>query len=599
MPWNTTVFDSTGKIKDIRVISSIPDFIIRAGGGENYTLIQDAIDDMGTTISPGDLVEIQANTPGGDITFAERMDFTGVNGSNGNEFRLIVRTGDNVRLIPTGGDTRTLFNNSSYIVIEGILQHGDDSWTNAVPYQTADVYPNEYGFRVENGSHHIDIVGFGDLAKGNSNKIWCSKAFYNNQFGLFGQVDGVHHCRFLRCHFELHGNNNNTQASQDFGDILRLAAPSCAVDDCTFYQAGHNTVSVEEEKILLRRIVCDGDWRPQSTGTDGYRTAEISGNKSEIGPGFIVVEHCCFRNGLENPGKNSFPAVVKYQARRGVFRYCHHLTGDGKAIRMDRDSGNPLDGSTTESKVYGMTVDGVESIIRTVCADADFNDFLFETSWLNFVATNLGAGDNIEADVYIYKDDESDRGIYADGWKGDDYRSWSIETAGITFKILLDDDTGLKTIKTLADALIDWSPNFSNFDEETCTYTNLSNAQTSFDIDVIEAGLVLTFGPKAIGGWDALTTMVGSGSSATAGTFLDPRGFAMLDTELDLSYFGYLNDQVVIDGNSPVRLLTLNRITGDATWDNPISWSGGADADHYDEVGPNPIGVHVDRGGVR
>ena len=281
-----------------------------------------------------------------------------------------------------------------------------------------------------------------------------------------------------------------------------------------------------------------------------------------------MVEECMFRNALRGhqPG-----AVAKNQANRGVFRFNVYARGDSFMIKVDRNHGQ--DGSVTESKWYHITCDDVGTILRTNENTATFNNLHFETSHKNNIYQNLGAGDPARLGTFIYKGDQSNRGIYATGWKGDKWSAITIDTP-VGFRISLNDNTGGWQDKTVAQALTDWPDNFSNWQEEVVNFTSVNDALTSWDFDVARTGMTPLNPPPSVSDVEPLTTMVGAGNNALGGTLDDGRYFILADTHWGLGYFGEQNDQIAINGQF-VRLVTLNKNTGVATWDRPISWSNG------------------------
>lgn len=566
------------------------DLVVRKDGAGDHTTIQAAIN----AVSAGEIIEVQAATAGGDETYTESLSFTSgtSDGTDGNEITLRARSGDTIRLKATDPNAALLeIQELKYWKFDGFAQIGDDTWTNGVPYQSQSGYGHEYTIRVRDNSSHLDFTNIGSSTRGNSNKIWGASSYWAVQLGITNSDDGCSHIRFKNCHFELQGNNNNTQGSQDYGDLIKSNTPSTIFDTCTMYQGGHNPVGLMEGKQVIRRCIVDNDWTAMGTGTDGYRAGVIAMDQSDLSPEHILSEHNVWRNGLENPGQNNFPAVVKYQTYQGVIRYDCILTGDGKAFRIDRNNGD--DAQVSRGRHHNITIDGVDSIQRsneteTTLGGQPITDTIQDLHFKNFVCTDLGPGDNVKANAQIYKRDEANT-----GWGTDLYESWSIETAGNTVEIYLNDDTSA-TAKSITDALADWSTNFQDWDEETCTYSNLAAANTTWNIGDVPANMALTSSNNANNGAVALTTMVGAGSG-TSGTIADPTWFVLLDDDFDLGYFGEQNDMIEINGQA-VRLTSLNKTTGAATWDTSITWSNGDSVNHYDEVVKD--GVHVNRGAI-
>jgi len=218
---------------------------------------------------------------------------------------------------------------------------------------------------------------------------------------------------------------------------------------------------------------------------------------------------------------------------------------------------------------------GVDSVFRQVETETTWTDIYFEQSHVNEVYQNLGAGDTLSTDAYIVKRDETTRGAYADGWKGDQWRGITVDVTGITFKIAMQDNLGTTyTSKTIAQATTDWPLNFSNWDQDAVTFVSTA-AHTSWDIDVVIAGFLPSSPPASVTDVEPLTLMTGAGSSATSGTFDDARFFVMAAADLGLGYFGYGNDFIWIN-NTRVQLVTLNKDTGAGTWTPAATWADNA-----------------------
>ena len=575
---------------DIPIVASATtaDYVVRKDGTGDALTINAGI----ALASAGEIIEVQAATVGGSETYTENVliDSSANDGTSGNEITLRARSGDSIRVFASVSSGVVFeIQDTSYWIIDGFAQLGEDTWTDTTPYHTADVYNHEYTLRIISNSSYIAMQNIGDRTKGNSNKIWGANNFSASQIGLGGHPDGVSHVKLSECHFELQGNNDNqgrVPPSVDWGDLLRCMAPQVILEDCTFHRGGHNTLSIEEGPIIMRRCITDQDWISLNTGLDGYRACEISFDKADNeadGTGDGLFENNIWRNALDG---NTVHAICKNQSNRGVFRYNGYINGEqGYAIQSDRNSGPDgsaprTRGSVTEGKWYHNTIYTSQSIFRNAEPLTTQVDMHFETSFVNFIIQDLGTGDPING-AYIYNQDEaSDQGSYSDGWKGMEWRGITVDTSGISpFNIYLNDPSGATTL-ALADALTTWSANFFNWDEDAVTISSESNAQTSWTHATAFAGMTPNGTiPASVTQLEDLTTMVGAGSSATTGTFADGRFFTLADTDWDLSYFGETNDQVDI-GGSVVTLVTLNKDTGVATWTPAISWSDGDGVNH-------------------
>lgn len=578
-----TLNDGTDTTDSDSFAIDISDVItVIANGTGDYTTINAAL----AAITTGETIEIRANTPGGSQIFTENvlLDNTTANGTNGNECILRGRSGDTIAIYGTGLGTNRRFNiqNTLYWKFQNISQIGENMWTiSRPPGDNSGQYESRYGLFIEDSSQYLTFEDIGDITQGNDNKIWGANNFSANMVGRFGSEDGCSHVKFKNCHFELHGDNNSLiPGNMDWGDLFRMSVPNFVLEDCTFNKGGHNSLSVEEGPGIIRNCISDQDWRIHNTGEDGYRAAEISYDKTNlplIHVGSVLVEGCIFRNAYDGGSPNA-QAGAKWQARRGVFRYNTMVTTRAIGIKNDRNAG--IDGTVTQSKFYHNTLWDCQSIMRTVENTTGFVDIHVEHSYVNMLVQNLGPGDQADLDTYIYMEDQSiDQAGYSDGWKGDEWRGMTVDTTGLTFEVRYRENGGSTTRYSLANAISTFPAVFSNWDEDVVTFSNTTNAASSWNYATAYAGLTTTNSPASLTDVEDLTTMVGSGSSATSGTFADGRFFILADTDFDLSYFGEQNDQVDI-GGSVVRLVTLNKNTGAATWDTPITWSNGAGVNH-------------------
>lgn len=559
-----------------------PDVIVYQDGSGDYATITAAVN----AATPGNSIRrisVRA-TNGTSAQYTENVRVWNKNFSAGDELHIYAEPGQNISIVSADADEALVdVADSSYIVFEGFVRLGARTWTNAVPVESSSPYNHRYSVVARSNSHHIDFRSLGRFQRQNDNKVFGANNYTASRAGGFDDDDGCHHVRFWDCHFDLHGSNNNTGGtSGNWGDALRITAPNSVVDTVSSYQAGHNTIHMMERKCLVRNTLADNSWAGRGTGQPGYRVAAVSMDVANIlpdGTPDIVVEDCVWRNGLDGEAHNH-PPVIKYQANRGIFRFNYHITGDGAAYLIDRNNGSGGNfsgtekGDVTESKFYHNTAYGTDSIARTVeNATGLYFDLFFEQSFVNELYQNLGEGDNLSADVYVYKTDKTDTGVYGDAWKGDQWRSITVQTDNLSeFNIRLEGQSSaskqtLSTwIATRPDVFVDW-------DVETVSFSGPSTALSNWNISNIKGGLRVTSGATVLNNAQHLTTMVGGGSG-TSGVLQDPRFFALLDTDFDLGYFGYENDQIAIGGQI-VRLLTLNYETGAATWDTSIEWIDG------------------------
>lgn len=567
------------------------DFIVSANGAGDFTTWNDAIN---SGLVPGDIVEVRSNTPGAIQVFTENVLFANINGTDGNEIIFRIRDGDSVYIHGTNLGTKTRLEfgtNASYLKFD-LTGLGADIWSiQRPPGDNSGQYESQYGLRVQNGAHHLEI-NIGDDSSNRANKMLGANNFSANMVGRFGSPDGCHHIK-VKLYAELHGDNNSgIDGDFDWGDLFRMSVPNWVIEG-NFHQGGHNTLSVEEYPGVLRNAICDNDWRALSTGEPGYRAAEISGDKSNLAlrdDGSFLVENSIFRNAFDGGSPNA-QAGAKWQARRGVFRYCSIVTTRALGIKNDRNAG--IDGSVTESKFYHITLWDTESVLRTSNTTTTFNDLHIKHQYKNFLIMNLGPGDPQSLNSYIYMTDKSSNlAGFPDSWKGDKWEGITVDTSGITFNIRFE-GTGASQIYSLADALTTFPNVFINWDEEEVTFSNPVAAQTSFDFATAFAGMTPTNNPPSLTDVVPLTVMVGAGTAEVSGTFEEGSYFTLADTDWDLGYFGEENDFVSING-TVVQLLTLNKNTGFATWDIPVTWSNDDPVFHA----PNGV-IPINRGAVQ
>lgn len=576
------------------------DIIVRADGGGDHTTINAAL----AAVATGETIEIQANILGGSQMFTENvlLEASTANGTNGNECVLRGRAGDSIRLQGTGSgaDTRFWVKETSFWQFKNIKQCGTNMWSiQRPPGNESGQYESQYGIFVQDNSHHLLFEDWGDRTQGNDNKIWGANNFSANMFGFFARHDGCHHIKLKECHFELHGDNNSgVEGDFDWGDLMRIPAYAWIIEDCTGLQAGHNVFSIEETQGIMRNTISDQDWRPHSTGEDGYRAGEIAMDKSEFTPGNVggsrgdvgdvLIEGCIFRNAYDGGSPNA-QAGCKWQARRGVFRYNHIVTTRALGIKADRNAG--AEGSVTESCYYHNTLWDCESIWRQGNSQNGYEDLHEEQMHVNFLIVAPGPGDQASVGTSIYWTDKSTSYTpHADAWQGSQWRGVTYDNSSYEFELRFENNSGT-TKYNLADAISAFPSAMINWDEDTVGLSNTTAAATSFVYQTAYDGLKTTTSPSSLTDVEDLTTMVGSGSSATTGTFDNGKYFVLADTDLDLSYFGEENDYVDI-GGSVVQLLTLNKDTGVATWDVPITWSGGDGVNHV----PGGIAKPTQRG---
>ncbi len=565
--------------------AATPDAIVRADGAGDYTTIQQAIN----SAPPGIWIQVQANVEGGTQDFSEALDFNGLVGGIGGEIYLQVRPGDTVGIsAPTAGDTILRMRGATrYWILDGFAYIGTNSWADVTPIETNNPWDQEQCIRIEDGCNHIELRNFGVAGEGNANKIWGANAYFASQLGrpeLTGVAsqDGVEFIKVKNCHFELQGHNNNQgSANEDFGDLFNSAAYRVVIEDSTFNRGGHNPLVVEGLYTVVRRCITSNDWRSLGTGADGYRSAALVLEKAgalDDGTGMVLSEYNIHRRSYPGPGGVA-TSLVKNQARRGVFRYNVHLEGRSR-IGMLNDINAGIDGAVTQSKWYHLTHVSVDSIFRQAEPNpGSYTDIFFEESYVNCLFTNLGDGDNADPDTHIYKQDETALGAYPNGWKGLEVRACIFQRdGGGPIEFALNDNTGGWNRQSVANAQTVWPTNFINLYENGVNYDNTTLAASSWDPVEARQAMQISSGAN-VTLWEALTTMVGGGTNATSGVIADPRFFVLANTHWNLGYFGETDDQILISGQL-VRLTSLNKDTGAATWDTPITWVDGAPVSH-------------------
>ncbi len=566
----------------VPIPNPVADYVVSQNGAGDFTNINAALS-QGFLV-PGDIIEIRADVPGTEQVFTENVLFNNIHGSDGLEIVLRARDGDNIIIKGTGSGTNIRFHviESSFLIVDGIKQIGANTWSNSLPIATNGTYESTYGVWVESNSTNIEFRNIGEPGGNTDYKIWGANNYSANQFGRFGSPDGCSLLKIDNCWFELQGTNNETTRteSKDWGDLFRQACPQVVIQGGSFAMAGHNTLSIEQGPCIIRDVICDNDWRSKNTGLDGYRACEISTDKANIPPsgtGEILCEGSIFRNSFKGAAPSASSAS-KWQANRGVFRYNQVANARQLGIKNDRNVG--ADGSVTESKFYHNTFNNVESLLRTSENSTTYTDVHFEYDYVNSLVMNLGAGDVLSADSYIYMTDRSsDLGGFPDAWKGDQWRGLTVDITGTNFRVRLEGNSGVPQFVSFANLTTTWPQVFSNIDDEVVNFSSPLSTETLWNYATAYAGLTPTNSPPSLTNIEDLTSMVGSGTSQTSGVFEDGRYFILADTDWGLGYFGEQNDQVDI-GGTVVRLLTLNKDTGAATWDLPVTWVNGDPVNH-------------------
>lgn len=299
--------------------------------GCDYTLAQLAGGIAITERSPGDVLEIQAATPGGTVT-VPRVLCTDVPGAADNHIWLKIRDGD-IALFDsaTGSGVGLLDTNCSYWTFAGTstgttgLELGDDTVWNTTcaksTYATGSparylCYQNRKALVVRGSPTGIAFVNMTIHGAGGDGGAYTASSISPTATQIL--VKNVA--------FDLHGTNNY-DGSSDSGDLIENGATGSVFVDVSFTRGGHRSLRAKGYNQVYRRITCNGDWTAESTGYPGNWGCEFASSKSRAGGyptvyGPMLIEDSVFTKNQDSPDTPGgvWQYGVQINGQRTIFR---------------------------------------------------------------------------------------------------------------------------------------------------------------------------------------------------------------------------------------------------------------------------------------
>ena len=540
---------------------------VRAGGGQDHTTIQAAVD----VAVAADVIEVEADTPGGSQTFAESLLITS-SGAAGQYIILRPKAGDTIMVTSPTSTSTLRFTAAAYWDI-GNFTFGDESqWT---PTSTSNPsgYTPQRQLDAGSSSHHLKFrtaTFTGGSSVPLSNRLTSS----------------CHHIYFDTCKFWKHGTNfdQRTAPKSDAGDLLLIQADNVYMKNCSAFLGGHELVSFLGSWCRVEHSTFNNNGWVAVHGDSrfpGARAAEISPGKTKDGAdspyGHLSMRWCDFvipGASQENGNVNDNICMKlegKFITLYDSIIYSIAGTPGNKSqgtFHLARPA-NVSDLAFCESnRIYHNTIDDVDKL-RSGSDDQHYDgaktggDHIFKNNVCGALALNAcldyNWGKTSDGHGVTFNDDN--------GWLDNNHVGNIFDTPGTPVaRTEPVNGAGFVSNDLPAAAESAWPNNFSANQAATPVFVD-SSLRT-------RAGYALSSG-AGVGDAEPITTMSGAGSSSINITLADSLYF-FCAAEYDIAEFGAESDYISIGGNAAVQILTLDYDTGIGTISSAQSWSNGA-----------------------
>ncbi|MEE2828177.1 MAG: hypothetical protein VX498_03230 [Myxococcota bacterium] len=486
---------ATNDDDDSSAVPPQPDYVVRADGTADFTSIQAALDNA--SLAPGEIIEIQPDTPGLEQSFDESLSITS-NGASGNYITVRGQAGEAIRI--SGSGILIDLSGAQYYEFQNLILGTDTDWSAATDGKDR---------KASKGVGTTDSTETGHI------KFTDCTIYGGKDWGA-NRIEGSYFM-FTNCTISLAGTNNNQTApvGEDRLDLFQNKATYTVFEGCSFDHGGHDSLAAWGGYQVYRDCTFDGDWDevfgssnqfgPNETGASGARVAAFNtGTRDGFDPwGPVLVEDCVFKNG--GTSGDGSAALNKLIGKHQIVRRNYYWDGEAEVVRRGVAPSTVTSDDTVKYLRFYHNTSYASGYVMKYSYGGSTTGHFQEDKYLNNLFQELQTPPT--ADRYVdWHINTSGQDGYPDFWKGAvfDGNLFSREGADLSGDI----DIRLSgTTHELAAAKTNWPDVWlPNNNKAACDFVDPAARS--------KEGFALSSGP-GLGDAVALTHAVGAGLSST------------------------------------------------------------------------------------